>query len=224
MPLFGAIAVVVIVCAILLSATDREVFSPYFGTVPPLLVMVAAVAVATAALHHLRARGRFEILRASSVWRGVGAAAGLATLFAIIVIAVDALARFPRNLNVPLPGSLLFYPAIGFVVEAACHLLPLALLLASTGLLQRRHAGAGRMWPYFIPVALFEPAVQVVLASAHGPVSWLDAYVGVHVFAFNLVQLHLLRRYDFVSMYAMRLTYYFYWHILWGHLRLQWLF
>jgi hypothetical protein len=51
-----------------------------------------------------------------------------------------------------------------------------------------------------------------------------STYVGVFVFVFTLVELDIFRRYDFVAMYVFRLTYYLWWHIIWGTLRLQWLF
>jgi hypothetical protein len=38
------------------------------------------------------------------------------------------------------------------------------------------------------------------------------------------LQLYVFRRFDFASMYAFRLVYYAYWHILWGVIRLKVLF
>jgi hypothetical protein len=50
------------------------------------------------------------------------------------------------------------------------------------------------------------------------------AYVGLHIFLIGLVQLLLFTRYDFITMYTFRLSYYAIWHILWGHLRLNLIF
>jgi len=47
------------------------------------------------------------------------------------------------------------------------------------------------------------------------------AYVGLHVFLINLLQLWLFKRYDLISMYSFRLAYYLLWHIGWGHVRLK---
>jgi hypothetical protein len=49
-------------------------------------------------------------------------------------------------------------------------------------------------------------------------------YDGLHVLAINICQLHLFKRYDFVSMFAFRLAYYAVWHVVWGHVRLGVLF
>lgn len=39
-----------------------------------------------------------------------------------------------------------------------------------------------------------------------------------------LLQLHVFRRFDFVSMLSLRLVYYVYWHLIWGAIRLRVLF
>jgi hypothetical protein len=41
---------------------------------------------------------------------------------------------------------------------------------------------------------------------------------------FTLVELNMFRRYDFVSMYAFRVVFYLWWHVIWGSVRLRWLF
>jgi len=67
-------------------------------------------------------------------------------------------------------------------------------------------------------VALIEPALQVVWGSEQSPM-WASTYVAFHVFAINLVGLHLFRRFGFFSAYAFRASYYTVWHIIWGYLR-----
>jgi hypothetical protein len=62
------------------------------------------------------------------------------------------------------------------------------------------------------------------LGTSAQPFSWLVVYVGLHVFVFNLVQMVVWWRYDVVAMSTMRLVYYLQWHIVWGYVRLQWLF
>ena len=66
----------------------------------------------------------------------------------------------------------------------------------------------------------FEAVVQTSLGYSGKPFSWAETYLGLHVFAFNLLQLYIFRRYDFASLYSLRLVYYLYWHILWSTLRL----
>jgi hypothetical protein len=48
--------------------------------------------------------------------------------------------------------------------------------------------------------------------------------VFLQIYVINLQQLRIFRRFDFTSMYAFRLLYYLFWHILWGNLRLVVLF
>jgi len=125
--------------------------------------------------------------------------------------------RFPRDINVPPPQSLLFYPAMAYVVEVVFHALPLALLLA---LLRRspQRANTGIVIGLCITfVSSLEPVLVHLRTGA-------SAYVGAFVFVFTLVELYVFRRYDFISMYAFRLVFYMWWHITWGYVRLRWLF
>lgn len=48
------------------------------------------------------------------------------------------------------------------------------------------------------------------LGFSQTSLSWAEAYVGLQVFAINLAQLSVFRRYDFISMYSFRLIYYVY--------------
>jgi hypothetical protein len=198
-------------------------FRPYFGRLDPLLVFALAAAVGAVSLGFLRARAGFDVYARGRSLRGVGVAAALATLFAIPVILLDLRVPFPRELNVPPPQSLLFYPTMGCVAEICFHALPLAVLLGLLGGLTRKRPGA-LVWPCILLAALLEPVLQVSLGLSARPFSWADAYVGAHVFAFNVLQMYVFRRYDFIAMYSMRLVYYLWWHIIWGYLRLQLLF
>lgn len=56
---------------------------------------------------------------------------------------------------------------------------------------------------------------MVVGSSGDGLVA-LELFVAVHVFLITVVELWLLKRYDFATMFAFRLLYYLYWHIGWG--------
>ena len=207
-----------------LSLLPGNPFRHYFGAVHPLVAVALITIVGALSLRFLVERGWFQILSTGSRRRGLLLSAGLATLFAAIVVPADFLIRFPQDMNVPLPQSLLFYPVIGYVVELVFHALPLALLLWLLGPLQGRLPPDRLVWLCIPLVAVLEPLLQMGLGFSGQPLSWAQGFVAVHVFAFNLAQLAVFRRYDFVSMYVFRLVYYLYWHILWGSLRLFWLF
>lgn len=211
------------VCTGIVSLSHATFFQPYFGSIPPLLAITLITTVGFVSLGFLHSRGWFEIYTRKKSLRGAALAAALATLFVVPTILVDLNHGFPRDLNVPAPQSLLFYPAMAYVVEIALHALPLSLLLASLGAF--RKANTNRLvWLGIVAAAFLEPIIQLRLGYSNKPVSWPEVYVAVHVFTFNLVEMYIFRRYDFVSMCSFRLVYYIHWHILWGHLRLQWLF
>jgi hypothetical protein len=150
-------------------------------------------------------------------------ASGLAILFALPTILVDISVRFPEDLNILFPQSLLFYPAIAYVVEVLFHLLPLSLLLIVLTSIFKKVDQNKVIWFCILIVALLEPAYQTIGFIEQYPL-WTVIYVGLHVFLFNVVQLSIFKRYDFISMYSFRLVYYILWHIVWGYARLPVLF
>ena len=207
--------------AILLPGASAS-FCRFLGGADPILVVFGAAVTGWAALGVLRKQGGYEILRGRTTLRGMIVAAVLATVMGFAIVVADLLLRYPANINVPWPEALLFYPAIGFVAEIFFHVVPLALLMLLCSPLSRRWTEDRFGWIAIICVAALEPIFQVTFDR--GPFDRLDAYTIIHVFVFALLQLWVFRRYDFFSMYGFRLWYYAYWHLLWGVLRLEWLF
>ena len=216
---FGVVSLVAVGCTGILSLSQGggRLYEPYFGSIPPLLALAVAALVGSASLSLLSSRGWFEIYSSRTV-RGVGVAAAIATPFVVWQICADLfVTHFPKDINVPLPQSLLFYPAIGYVVEIVLHALPLALLLA---LLERFMTKANTAIVIGLCIVLVSSLEPVLVHLRMGA----SAYVGVFVCVFTLVELYVFRRYDFISMSAFRLVYYLGWHVAWGDLRLRWLF
>jgi hypothetical protein len=166
--------------------------------------------------------GQFVVYRQGNL-NGLLLAIGLAVPFAAVMILVDRRAPFPADINVSFPYSLTFYPAIGYVVEILFHVLPFCLLYFILGALVGESSSIRLTWLIILIVVLIEPVFQVSLTAGQNS-NGVIAYLGLHLFLINLVQLLLFRRYDFITMYSFRLSYYALWHILWGHLRLSLLF
>lgn len=68
--------------------------------------------------------------------------------------------------------------------------------------------------------AMLEPAFQGFLMVQDTGPGFAAAFVTAHILAINLTQLFLLRRFDFMSMFAFRIFYYLIWHVVWGYVRL----
>jgi hypothetical protein len=217
--LFGGATAATVV---LIAAGSRS-FEKYFGDGNPVLVLVAVGAVGFLILRFLHAHAGFEIYSAGHR-RGVMVGAQFATTLAVPVILVDVLVGFPRDMNVLPPESLAFYPAIGFVAEIVFHIIPIAVLFVVLKPLFRRLPPSSLIWTCLVLTSLVEAGFQVVFGGTGEALSFLGAYVGVHLFVFGLCQMYVFRRYDFVSMYAFRIVYYLYWHIAWGTIRLDVLF
>ena len=211
----GALPLAVTGLTGILSLSRGAAFEPYFGGIPPLAAIAAVILAGAASLWFLRSRGWFEIYSTGS-FRGTAVAATVATLFGIVQVFVDLAIRFPRDLNVPPPRSLAFYPVMACVVEVLFHALPLSLLLAVLGSLPRKVSANVLVWMCFVVVSCLEPILMIRLG--------FSAYVGMFVFVFNLFQLYVFRRYDFLSMFSFRCVYYLEWHVIWGYWRLRLLF
>lgn len=211
----GATALVAVALAAVQTQLDRSVFDRYIGALNPVVVMVAVSAAAFASLPYLRKRARFAIATSKGMAEGVRFAVIVAPLFAVAAIAADLLLRYPEDMNVALPDAFFFYPAIAFLVEVCLHALPLALLIM---LCAPNGIGSDRQfWALALPVALVEAAIQAATATTTATA----LFSGLQLIAFGLVQLHIFRRFGFMSMLGFRLVYYCLWHILWGSVRLE---
>ena len=183
----------------------------------------------------LHSRGWFAKVREQDAAAGIFVSAALSIAFGVVAVIVDITVGFPQEINVPIPQSLLFYPAIAFVVEVVFHLAPLALAAGVLPMIAKHLPfGAatrsaekwnlqfnGRM---IVIVALLEPIFHLGVAASGQSFSRLDIFVGMHVFVFNIVQLTVFGRYGFLAMIALRIFYYLLWHVAWGHVRLELLF
>ena len=220
---FAVLSLGAAAAVLILFPDHRAFFHPYFGAIHPLLAIVLVIALGVVACYLLFARGWFSILNASTFARGVRLSAVFATLLAAVMITADStIFRFPVDINVPLPQALLFYPAMAYVVEVIFHALPLGIFLTILGLWRRQLTTHRLIWLCLCVTALLEPTFQV--GYLEQPLSPMGIYLWLDLFVFNVLQLYILQRYDFVSMFSLRIIYYLYWHIAWGYLRLQLLF
>jgi len=201
----------------ILYYSDALLFQRFIGEINPLIAFFIVAVLGVGLFTILLYRGWLAIYQKGYLFRY----SGLAVLFVIASILVDLKVGFPADINIPFPKSLAFYPAIGFLVEIIFHVLPLTILLVSLTAIFKKISYANILWTCILIVALLEPVFQVMsmVGSNHFPI-WALAMIWVNIFIFNLAQLLIFRRYDFISMYSFRLVYYLVWHIVWGSIRL----
>ena len=221
-PIFLILSLIVLFIVFLQLPASLEDFRRFFGRIHPLVLYLILPMVGAAALWVLQSRFGLLIFRGRSTLQGMGWAAVLATLLGAAIITADYFLRYPENMNISYPRALLFYPAIGFAAEIIFHLLPLTLLLLALNPLAGHLGKEKVVWLAILLTAVSEPVFQVVFAGE--ALTGRNLYTLFHVFLIAFLQLYLFRRFDFLTMYSMRLFYYFYWHILWGVLRLDILF
>ena len=220
--IFLAVSLSILVLTGILTVRDRTTYSGFFGSINPLLVVTFIIITG----HLLMAR-----LLATTTLRIYTEASKVRLLFIVVIplvlcvgiVWVDAQGVFPQHLNVAFPHSLLFYPSMAYVVEILFHILPLTLVVVIINVVFRPRIQTTTMLISMLVVALIEPIFQILNFGREYP-AWAIVYVGVNILVINCLQLWLFVKYDFVSMYAFRLMYYLLWHIIWGVLRLRWLF
>jgi len=220
--IFLGLSIVVMVLTGITYFTNNQPFERFIGGLNPLLAGMLIIISGGILFSILISRGWFAIYKKENL-KGLYRFSGLAAILGGIMILVDLKIVFPADTNILFPESLLFYPAIGFFVEILFHVLPLALLLITLTSIFRRVQYQNVLWISIIIVALVEPVYQTLWMGDRYPL-WAIAYVGLHVFLINLIQLIIFKRYDFISMYSFRLVYYLFWHIGWGYFRLIILF
>jgi hypothetical protein len=189
-----------------------------------LIAFFIIIFLGVVSLSFLLSRGWFAIYKKGNL-KGLFRRSGLAALFVLITILVDLKVVFPADLNILFPKSLLFYPVMGFFVEILFHVLPLSVLLIFLTSIFKNINYKNIIWICIFIVSLLEPTYQTVFmgSSNYFPL-WAIAIVWINVFLFNMSQLLIFKRYDFVSMYSFRLVYYMIWHIGWGYMRIKLLF
>lgn len=220
---YFAVAFGVFGLTIISYVIDHSLFQKYFGRLNPLLVVLTIILLGGMSFVILQARGWFTIYQRGSL-RALPFSTGWAGLLAFVIVLVDYKVILPKDINVLFPASLLFYPAMGFVVEILFHLLPLALLLLILTSISKHLYYSRVIWPCIVLVSFLEPIFQTIAGYSQPYPIWLMGYVGLHIFLINFVQLSIFKRYDFLSMYVFRLVYYLIWHIVRGYLRLKVLF
>lgn len=189
-------------------------FARVLGSLPPVAVILGLAVLGTAALWRLGAIG-WTGPRTLPPGRAMIGLSVLGTAFALPTVLYDILSPWSHDINAPVPEALAFYPAIAFVAETAFHLLPLAALSLLI---------PGRFRTAAFLAAMIEPGFQILADFGGNATIARSAYMAVHLTAFNLVQIALLRRHGFLASFIFRISYYLIWHILWGVARLWILF
>lgn len=197
-------------------------FDPYFLHLPTVLGSAIACFAGVAALYVLHERYGLCAKRTPQRWRDWLTVIALAVPFMMTVTLADLILGFPADINVSLPASLVFYPTMAFIAQLALHIVPFAIALEIFTRFLETWPLRRRVWLSIGFASLPEAAFQLIDSQPEpGSLSALSLFVGAQLFVFGLVELQLFRRFDLVRMYIFRLTYYGYWHILWGYLRIS---
>ena len=218
--IYGLISIIALILSGINVLSGEDSFQKYFGTYPPMLVMAIVSSLGGGIIFWLWKRFSCYVLKPKPPllqWNLIICV----LISSMIAILLDINVGFNEDINVLFPFSLLFYPAIGFLVEVLFHILPISVILFLTSSIFNTPHFKDMWWPYIIIVSLLEPTFQIFFMDAFSIgaiIIWLNIYF------LNLVQLYTYLKFGFVSMYFLRIIYYLVWHVIWGYFRLDLLF
>ena len=219
--LYTGLSIFLVGVVIILNYSNSEYFQRFLGEFHPALIFLLGVALGLGSLSYLLSKGWLSIYRKGNLKKALPYF-GWVIVFAALAIFIDWKIVYPADMNIPLPESLLFYPAMGFLVEIIFHLLPLTLLLLLATSISKKIPFEQLIWVCLVFVAMLEPFYQVAFMDTFP--GWSIVLVWLNLFFLNLVQLLLFKKFDFLTMYSFRLAYYAIWHMAWAYLRLKCLF
>ena len=201
--------------------SNSLIFQKYLGNLNPLIVFLSISILCFMLLSSLFLKNWFIIYRKKHL-KELIPHFFLIGLFVLTAIFVDLKIVFPENMNIEFPNSLLFYPAIGFLVEILFHVLPIYVLLSILTIFLKGVSHKKIIWICILIVATIEPTYQAIYMDSSP--NWAIIVIWLNLFLFNITQLVIFKKYDFITMYSFRLIYYAFWHIAWGYIRLNLLF
>ena len=220
---YAILFVVVMLCTVLVRIQNRNIFRTHLGSANPLVSIPIIAMIGFVCFSILIKQEWFAVFQSVNR-KGYRLAAILSIVFCLEAIMLDLVFRFPMGMNIPFPNSLIYYPAVGFVVNILFHVIMVTIVTGLLQLIAPHMTVEKTIWIAILLTAMVEPVYQMIFGAKVNGWTWLVVLTGVHVMLINLAQLFLFRRYDFVTMYAMRLMFYLLWHIVWGMVRLNILF
>lgn len=220
--LFISLSVSILILTGILYGLDKSSYQRFLGRMNPLLIGIISVVLGILLMSFLLSATSCKIYRKAASSR-ILFIVGIPLILIVGIIWVDTKGVFPKDLNMDFPYSLLFYPSIAYIVEIIFHVLPFSMCIFVITSMFKQLDQAKVLFISIPLIALIEPIFQIINFGRDYSV-WAIVYIGTNILVINLSQLWLFVKYDFVSMYALRLVYYLLWHIIWGELRLHWLF
>lgn len=213
-------SVTILISTGVLFALKPMLYRYFLGTLNPILIVSIIAILGFLLLDGLKQFG-FIVYRSGALFESLKIIS-LSLFLSLIMVIVDITVKLPEDINVGFPFSILYYPVFGFIVEIVFHLMPLYLIL----LIVKRVSIIDErvMFVCLVLISFLEPVFQLGLGFSSLIPLWATVYVGFNIFLINIIQLYTFRSFGFASMYAFRLFYYLFWHIIWGSIRLDYLF
>ncbi len=158
--------------------------------------------------------GFSRMLTVAAVSGALFGAAALASDYASGFSGVIATQLGIKSIHIAFPASAYVYAAGAIAVECLYRLIPVSILYAIIARLILKGRGeAGVFWTLAFLSSMIEPLSQAPLAGSEPNLVWL---LFAFIFAFNLSEAALWRRFGWPAPIVSRLSFYAIWHVIFG--------
>jgi hypothetical protein len=219
--MYIVLTIIMAVFSLLMVITGNTTgFTKFFGDANPMTVFSMLSIFAGVSMYLLVKKDLLFVHKKRDL-KSFTISVTLAGLLAILIILVDTKSPFAEDINVLFPESLLFYPVIAFLADILFHIIPLVVTLIISLPFHKLINYKKFTMVLLVITAFIDPIFQIFFSTNE---TWVIVYMTFHVFFISLYEVFLFRKYGFVSMFLFRLSYYLFWHIIWGYIRLGLLF
>lgn len=212
----------ILILTIIMFFIDRSIFRALIVFNPILFVSIISI-FSIISIGFLIYKDQFFIYKAVKISERLKPIT-MSICLAFIMIFIDILSPFSKEINILFPNSLLYYLIIAFVIDILFHTIFFGILYK---LFKKLHKRMPKMNSFKISslfISIIEPIIQIFLLSSSKQPFFIGLYIVIHIFTINYIQMKLFYNTDFVTMNLFRLTYYTIWHIIWGMIRLSLIF
>lgn len=218
---FLFIYIIILGQTLILELLKNNYFKRFIGELNPIAAILICGILGGLFLSFLLLKKWFSIYKKENLKKALSYS-WLVVLFVSVSILIDWNILYPKEMNIPFPEALIFYPVIGFFVEIIFHVIPITFLFIFATTIFKKTSINKLIWVSIILVSTLEPTYQVLFMD-FSPI-WAIVVLWINLFLFNLTQMLIYKNFDFVSMFLFRIIYYLLWHVIWGYFRLDILF
>lgn len=138
----------------------------------------------------------------------------LGLVLGIVALVINSLLHLSK-VDIAFPASVFVYSAGSIAVEVFYRLVPLPLFLWLISTIMLRNKWQDQIfWILAVLLSVLEPLAQTRALMGLGVTTLSLILIALEIYAANLTQAYIFRRYGFLATLVIRLSYYLIWHVV----------